>query len=238
MADSTTSGLSSTLPGNILTTAEYAAQQSAAQQTSQQSTSMGQGAFLTLFTTQLKNQDPTDPVKNEAFVSQLAQFSQLEALQSMQTSMDNLVGSMSNDRLLGAASLMGKSVSVPNGPVVVSDTGISQGTVNLPSGADDLQLQVMDSSGHVVRTVDMGSEPPGDVALSWNGQDDGGNAMPNGNYRYVVTATSGGTTSSPTVSTFATVTGVTSAGTSDGTYLLQVVGGQTISLANVKQVSN
>ncbi|MBU3709128.1 MAG: hypothetical protein FGM20_08495, partial [Burkholderiaceae bacterium] len=48
---------------------------------------MGQQAFLTLFTTQLQNQDPLDPVKNEAFVAQLAQFSQLEATTKMADSM-------------------------------------------------------------------------------------------------------------------------------------------------------
>jgi len=233
MSDTTTSSLSS-LPNNILTTAQYAAQQSA----TPQNTAMGQGAFLTLFTTQLQNQDPTDPVKNEAFVAQLAQFSQLEALQGMQTSLNNLVTSMSSDRLLGAASLMGKSVSVPDGPVVVTDTSVSQGTINLPSGADGVQLQVFNSSGNLVRTMIMGAQSPGDVSLTWDGKDDAGNNTPNGNYRFVATASSAGKTSTPTVNTYAQVTGVTSAGTSDGTYLLQVAGGKTISLADVKQIAN
>ena len=70
--DTTTSGLSS-LPSNIMTSAQYKAQQDAAAAKSS-SSGMGQAAFLTLFTTQLKNQDPLEPVKNEAFVAQLAQF--------------------------------------------------------------------------------------------------------------------------------------------------------------------
>ena len=55
---------------------------------------MGQQAFLTLFTTQLQNQDPLDPVKNEAFVAQLAQFSQLEATTKMADSMSSMASSM------------------------------------------------------------------------------------------------------------------------------------------------
>ena len=58
---------------------------------------MGQSDFLTLFTTQLKNQDPLDPVKNEAFVAQLAQFSQLEATTNMSTSLKNFVDSQAGD---------------------------------------------------------------------------------------------------------------------------------------------
>ncbi len=54
---------------------------------SKSSNEMGKQDFLTLFTAQLKSQNPLDPVKNEAFVAQLAQFSQLEAMTNMQTSM-------------------------------------------------------------------------------------------------------------------------------------------------------
>jgi flagellar basal-body rod modification protein FlgD len=218
----------------IMTTAQYNAQKAA----TPQNTSMGQSEFLTLFTTQLKNQDPTDPVKNEAFVAQLAQFSQLEATTSMKTSMNSLVSSMSNDRMLGAASLMGKQVAVPDGPVQVTDTTVAQGSISAPAGADGIQLQVFNSNGILVRTQIMGAQPPGDVTLAWDGMTDGGTAAANGTYRYVATMNSKGTMSKPTVNTYATVTGVSSAGTSDGTMLLEVAGGKTVNLADVKRIVN
>ena len=218
----------------IMTTAQYNAQKAA----TPQNTSMGQSEFLTLFTTQLKNQDPTDPVKNEAFVAQLAQFSQLEATTSMKTSMNSLVSSMSNDRMLGAASLMGKQVAVPDGPVEVTDTTVSQGTINMPAGADGVQLQVFNEKGILVRTQIMGAQPPGDVTLAWDGMTDGGTSAANGTYRYVATVNSKGTMSKPTVNTYATVTGVSSAGTSDGAMLLEVAGGKTVNLADVKRIVN
>ena len=224
---------SSSISG-IMTTAQYNAQKAA----TPQNTSMGQTEFLTLFTTQLKNQDPTDPVKNEAFVAQLAQFSQLEATTAMKTSMNSLVASMSNDRMLGAASLMGKQVAVPDGPVQVTDTTVSQGTINVPAGADGIQLQVFDSKGILVRTQIMGAQPPGDVTLAWDGMTNGGVAAANGLYRYVATVNSKGVMSKPTVNTYATVTGVSSAGTSDGAMLLEVAGGKTVNLADVKRIAN
>lgn len=224
---------SSSISG-IMTTAQYNAQKAA----TPQKTSMGQSEFLTLFTTQLKNQDPTDPVKNEAFVAQLAQFSQLEATTGMKTSMESLVASMSNDRMLGAASLMGKQVAVPDGPVEVTNTTVSQGTINVPAGADGIQLQVFDSKGILVRTQIMGAQAPGDVTLSWDGMTDGGTAAANGTYRYVASVNSKGVVSKPTVNTYATVTGVSSAGTSDGAMLLEVAGGKTVNLADVKRIVN
>ena len=224
---------SSSISG-IMTTAQYNAQKAA----TPQKTTMGQSEFLTLFTTQLKNQDPTDPVKNEAFVAQLAQFSQLEATTAMKTSMEGLVSSMSNDRMLGAASLMGKQVAVPDGPVEVTSTTVSQGTINVPAGADGIQLQVFDNKGILVRTQIMGAQAPGDVTLSWDGMNDGGTAAANGTYRYVATVNSKGTMSKPTVNTYATVTGVSSAGTADGAMLLEVAGGKTVNLADVKRIVN
>jgi flagellar basal-body rod modification protein FlgD len=224
---------SSSISG-IMTTAQYNAQKAA----TPQKTSMGQTEFLTLFTTQLKNQDPTDPVKNEAFVAQLAQFSQLEATTAMKTSMESMVSSMSNDRMLGAASLMGKQVAVPDGPVQVTDTTVSQGTINVPAGADGVQLQVFNDKGILVRTQIMGAQAPGDVTLSWDGMTDGGQAATNGTYRYVATVNSKGVMSKPTVNTYATVTGVSSAGTADGAMLLEVAGGKTVNLSDVKRIVN
>jgi flagellar basal-body rod modification protein FlgD len=218
----------------IMTTAQYNAQKAA----TPQNTSMGQSEFLTLFTTQLKNQDPTDPVKNEAFVAQLAQFSQLEATTAMKTSMNSLVTSMSNDRMLGAASLIGKTVGVPDGPVEVTNTTVSQGTINLPTGADGIKLDVFNDKGILVRSQIMGAQAVGDVTLAWDGMTDGGTAAANGIYRYVATVNSNGSVTKPTVNTYATVKGVTSASTSDGTLLLEVAGGKTVNLSDVKRVSN
>jgi flagellar basal-body rod modification protein FlgD len=236
MATDTTASLSS-VPSNLLTSAQYKTQQEAAKSASSSAT-MGQSAFLKLFTTQLTNQDPTDPVKNEAFVAQLAQFSQLEASTAMKTSMETMVATMSGDRMLGAASLIGKTVSVPDGPVTVTDTTVAQGVINLPSGADGIRLQVFNDKGVLVRSQIIGAQPVGDFTLAWDGMTDGGAAAPNGTYRYVATVNSAGKTSTPTVNTYATVRSVASSSTGDGTLLLEVDGGKTVNLADVKRVGS
>ncbi len=223
----------STLPSGIVKYEDYQAQQKSKPINEQ----MGQTEFLTLFTTQLKNQNPLDPVKNEAFVAQLAQCSQLEATTAMKTSMQNLVSSLANDRLLGATSLIGKTVAVPDGPVTVTDTTVSQGVVNLPTGADGIKLQVYNDKGILVRTQIIGAQPVGDFTIAWDGITDGGTAAPNGTYRYVANVNSNGSVTKPTVNTYAAVTGVTSAGTADGAMLLEVAGGKTVNLADVKRVS-
>ena len=223
----------SSLPSGIVKYEDYQAKQ----KSTPTNENMGQTEFLTLFTTQLKNQNPLDPVKNEAFVAQLAQFSQLEATTAMKTSMQNLVSSLANDRLLGATSLIGKTVGVPDGPVMVTDTTVSQGVVNAPTGADGVKVEIFNDKGILVRTQIMGPQTAGDITIEWDGTNDGGTAVPNGTYRYVASVNSNGSVTKPTVNTYAQVTGVTSAGTADGTMLLEVAGGKTVNLADVKRIS-
>ena len=53
-------------------------------------TKLGQDAFMRLLTTQLANQDPLKPQENGEFIAQLAQFSSLEKLTSIETSIKEL----------------------------------------------------------------------------------------------------------------------------------------------------
>ena len=68
-------------------------------------------AFLKLLTTQLQNQNPLDPMKNEAFVAQLAQFSQLEGITNMSTSLSDVANVIRSDRILAGSNLIGKFLS-------------------------------------------------------------------------------------------------------------------------------
>ena len=74
------------------------------------------------------------------------------------------------------------------------------------------------------------------MALSWDGLDDNGQAMADGNYRFKVTANSNGTATTPMVNTLSTVRSVSNAGTADDTWLLGVDGGKTVSLSDVKRI--
>jgi flagellar basal-body rod modification protein FlgD len=149
---------------------------------------MGQKDFLTLFTTQLKSQDPLDPVKNEAFVAQLAQFSQLEATTSMSETLKTFVDSMSGERMMSSTNMIGKTVAVPGAPAVMSGAKPVQGVISLPQGASGVQLQVTNDKGQVVAKQILGPQTAGDMPLYWDGSDDAGNKVPDGNYFITATA--------------------------------------------------
>ena len=231
---STATKSSAPLPNGIL---RYEDSVAAQKNKPQGGEAMGQGAFLTLFTTQLRNQDPTDPVKNEAFVAQLAQFSQLEASTAMRTSLDTMVQNQSSERMLTGASMVGRKVGVPNGPAVLTNAQPVTAVMNLPTGADSVTLTVTDSKGKVVRTLNHDKQLPGDMNVTWDGTDDLGNQAPDGTYSFAINAIVAGSNSSPTFNTMATVKSAASAGTSDNTWLLKVDGGKSVSLSDVKVIN-
>jgi flagellar basal-body rod modification protein FlgD len=195
---------------------------------------MGQQEFLTLFTTQLKNQNPLDPVKNEAFVAQLAQFSQLEASLAMKTSMEDLVKTMSGERMLAGAALLGRQISVDNAPVRLEEGKPAQGTLELPEGASGVKVSVLDTAGRMVRELIYGVQAAGSFAVSWDGTDATGAPLPAGDYRFAAQAVVGGQTAALPMQTLSTVRAVSHA--PDGTVMVEVDGGKTLPLADVQRI--
>jgi flagellar basal-body rod modification protein FlgD len=217
------------MPDSLLTSAAVAAKPKAV------STGASQQDFLKLFTTQLQNQNPLDPTKNEAFVAQLAQFSQLEATTNMATQLTSFVSSMSADRMLTGTGLIGKKVAVDGAPVLMYGGQPVQGVITLPAGADGMTLQVFDSQGNLVRQQIAGAQPPGALTLTWDGMDSNGAAVADGTYRFNAIVNSGGVLSSPLVQTLATVRSVSQAD-SASPLMLQVDGGLSVPLSTVTRI--
>jgi len=206
-----------------------------ASKTPTQKEEMGQQAFLTLFTTQLQNQDPLDPVKNEAFVAQLAQFSQLEATNKMADSMSSMSSAMQTDRLLAGTSLIGKKVATPNGTAELLDGANISGVVSVPNGADSVKLEVYNDVGTKVFTQSLGRQQPGDVQLRWEGYNDQGQRMPAGRYTVQATVNSFGKVTQVPISTPALVRSVTfDSATKE--MMVEVEGGGTVPLSQVQRV--
>ncbi len=219
-------------PSGIKTTADAANEALAAKSSS----GMGQKDFLTLFTTQLKCQDPLDPVKNEAFVAQLAQFSQLEATTAMSETLKGYVDSMAGERMMSSTNMIGKTVAVPDAPAIIAGGKPAQGFVSLPNGAEGVKFEVYNDKGQLVATQIMGPQKMGDMPWVWDGSDDAGNKVADGNYFFKATVVSQGKTTSPAVNVLSTVTGVNQA--IDKTIMLEVAGGKSVKLTDVQRIGS
>jgi len=222
-----------TLPSNIKTTAQHKQEQENAV-INGKGDEMGQTAFLTLFTTQLKNQNPLDPMDKTAFVSQLAQFSQLEATTKMSGSMESLVKSLSTSQISGASALIGKTVGGTDGKAVFDGAPVN-GFVTLPTDVDSLTLKVYNSSGQLVRTGQVGAQKKGDFGFAWDGKDDSGNPVANGAYRIEASATRFGTASKPPITTMAYVRSVNTDQVT-GDMKLEFNDGSQLSVSEIKRI--
>ncbi|PUE10213.1 flagellar hook assembly protein FlgD [Limnohabitans sp. T6-20] len=202
---------------------------------SKTSEEMGKQDFLTLFTAQLQNQNPLEPVKNEAFVAQLAQFSQLEALTNMQGSLDKFVGSMSGERMLNSASLIGKKVAINDAATLLTSGSSMDASIDLPMGASGVQINVLDNQGRLVQELIAGPQMPGTTPITWNGKDAAENPVPTGLYRLSAVAVVNGQTTPVPVSTLSTVRAIAT-NPADGSVSVEVDGGKTLLLSDVKRV--
>jgi flagellar basal-body rod modification protein FlgD len=196
---------------------------------------MGKQDFLTLFTAQLQNQNPLDPVKNEAFVAQLAQFSQLEALTNMESSLDKFVSTMSGERMLSSAALIGKKVAMTDVPTLLTSGNSMEGSIDLTTGASGVKVNVTDNQGRLVQELIAGPQLPGTMPVVWNGRDAANNPVPTGMYRLSATAVVNGQTETVPVSTLATVRAV-STNPANGSVSVEIEGGKSMLLSDIKRV--
>ena len=170
---------------------------------------LGQDAFLTLFTAQLQNQNPLDPMDNEAFVSQLAEFSSLEGIKGMQGSLDNMVNGMRQDQMVAGANLVGKKVQVAGGNFTGGNGEITKGSIDLKNGAQSVILSVYDpASGDLIYRDTQGARLPGRAEMNWNGRDRQGEIVPEGSYLMSASAVINGKLETVPVTTMADVRSV------------------------------
>ena len=200
------------------------------------SSSLGKDSFLQLLVTQMQNQNPLDPQDNSEFVAQLAQFSSLETMQNLSTSVDSISTMYQSSQALQASSLVGRSVTVDAGSTYVDTSKAMTGSVVLPSSSSDTTVKIYDSTGtNVVRTIDLGTQKAGTTAFSWDGKDDSGAAVEAGNYSFVANGKLDGKGTQLSTYLPATVNSVTM-GTTGSDMTLNLAGGTQVALANIKQI--
>lgn len=197
---------------------------------------LDRNAFLTLLTTQLQNQNPLDPMKNEAFVAQLAQFSQLEGITNMSTSLDDMSGVMRSDRILAGANLVGKSVFAATGQITTDGQTPAEIEVDLPYGADQVDLGIYDPvSGALLRSIVVGPQSSGVMQANWDGRTADGREVPAGAYTIRATVNRGGDSETVVPLTYSKVDNVSwDAINSDLTLNLQ--GGGSLPIAQISRL--
>ncbi len=141
----------------------------APQPTAKRRDQLGQSDFLTLMITQFKNQDPFEPMDNGEFLGQLAQFSTVNGIESLNSSFGGLSTAMQDNQALQAASLVGHRVLAVTDIGHLETDGPMRGALELTSSAGNVQIDITDESGQLVQRLDLGTQAAGLIEFEWDG---------------------------------------------------------------------
>ncbi|MDB5905591.1 MAG: flagellar biosynthesis protein FlgD [Betaproteobacteria bacterium] len=191
-----------------------------------------QDRFLKLLVTQMKNQDPLNPLDNAQVTSQLAQINTVSGIEKLNTTVQSLSGSLLATQSVQSASMIGRQVYATGSYLNLVD-GKAVGAVNLTQPADRVFVSIADTAGTVVRRIELGSAPTGMSGFEWDGKTDAGATAAAGQYVFQITAARGNTAIAAEPVTLGKVDGVS---LSSSGMRLNLQGGGSIGMADVKQI--
>ena len=143
--------------------------------------------FLKLLVTQMKNQDPLNPLDNAQVTSQMAQLSTVSGIEKLNETLQ----SFTKAQAFQAVGMIGHYVLAP-GDFVNLKAGAGAGGFELPGAADSVKVEIYDADGALVRSLDMGKQEEGASVFQWDGKTNAGAVAPDGSYSFVVKATQDG----------------------------------------------
>jgi len=226
----TTSPVTSALPQAAASTATNTAASSAT------APALDENAFLKLLMAQMQNQDPLAPTDSTQFVTQLAQFTQVQQTTAQSTTLTQIATQLSSMGNSQATNLIGKTVTMQGNGLQWDGSFATSANVTLAAAAQSISATVTDSQGNVVRTMTLPAQPAGPLGITWDGHEDSGQLAPAGSYSVNVTATDA---NGQTVNVSQTTTGVvTQVGLSGGSPTLTLSTGAVAPVSQLVDVAS
>ena len=192
----------------------------------------GQDRFLKLLVTQLKNQDPLNPLDNAEITSQMAQISTVSGIEKLNQTLQTMAAAFSSGQSLQATSLIGRQVFVPGHGLRLHE-GAAHGGVELAQAADKVVVTIRDASGQLLHRADLGAQTAGVISFQWDGATDSGATAVDGVYNVLIQATQGGKPVEAAALQRGLVGGVTQ---DKGGVTLNIAGIGKVTLTDVRQV--
>jgi len=179
-----------------------------------ESDALTQEDFFSLLTQQLSYQDPSNPADNDQMIAQMTNFTMAQGITDLNTNFESLASSMTSNSALQASTLVGKQALLESNTLELGKSGEAKGSAVAEEAVDNLTIKVTDASGQLVRTIDMGSQAAGAVRFSWDGNNESGERLPEGEYTITAEGSTNGEFSSLPVATFKNIESVNINGSS------------------------
>lgn len=190
--------------------------------------------FLKLMLAQMKNQNPLDPQDGSEFLAQLAQFSTVEGINKINDSMSDFSNSFRSGQALQATTMIGRRVQVESNSGELTENNPLQGSIDIPQTLSNLTLDIYDSAGQKVKSLNYGPSIAGNKDFSWDGMNTNGEFSGFGRYSVAAIAEVDGETSQ--LSTFMSSNVDSVSVSADGSITLNVENVGAVALSNVKKV--
>ncbi|MCI1009756.1 flagellar hook assembly protein FlgD [Pseudomonas oryzihabitans] len=196
---------------------------------------LGKDEFLKLMVAQMNNQNPLEPQGNGEFIAQLAQFSTVEGITNLNTSVSSILSGSQSSQALQASTLVGRKVIVDTDKVKVDTSADFKGALNLTASSPNVWVNVYNDAGNQVNRLNLGQQSSGLVNFTWDGTDANGKKLDAGTYRFEAQANVNDTTTAMKTSLPANVDSVT-LGQNGGEMTLNLAGVGSIGISKVQAV--
>jgi len=205
-----------------------------ASNTPEHKSTMDQDAFMTILVAQLTHQDPLNPMEDTEMTSQLAEFSSLEQLTNINDGIASLGSSMEQSDMLSAVSFIGKEIKAEGYKISMDEGNASTIYYGFGEPVSQIMMNIYDSEGAIIRSVELGSKQAGNYQYEWDGQNEGGQDMPDGQYGVGILGTDA---EGKHVMVQTEISGQVDAVVNEaGTQFLRLKDGRFISFMNVKEI--
>lgn len=194
---------------------------------------LGKNEFLELLVAQLNNQNPLEPQSNGEFIAQLAQFSTVEGVEKLNSSVESIMSGFQSSQALQASSLVGRKVIIPSEKAVVDTSETFKASLVLPQSSSNVFVNVYAADGSLATRINMGAQEAGQVSFMWGGKNSDGETMPLGTYKFEAQASIDGENKGLYTLLPANVDSVT-LGQGNGELLLNLAGLGSVPLSQVQ----
>lgn len=191
--------------------------------------------FFKLLTEQLNMQDPSKPVENDQMIAQMTSFTMAEGISGLSDRFDQFATDMTSNQALQASTMVGRKVLVPTDQANLESGAGVTGMIATPQAAQNVKINIKDSTGATVKTIEVGDMPQGTKEFEWDGTMSSGEDAPAGNYSFSVNAQVGGKIEELPIQMHARVQSVSTGGDRGVVLNLKGLGG--IKLSDVTEIS-
>lgn len=193
----------------------------------------GKDEFLKLLVTQLENQDPLNPQDSSEFTAQLATFSSLEQLISLNSGVQTLqMLELANANTL-SLQLIGKQVSASGESISLEGGSANAVSYELEGEAESVTIGIYDADGNLVKTIYAGEQGQGTQEFTWDGTDENGSVAADGQYSFEVVAVN---SEGDTVNATSYFTGIVTGITFEDGLTYAIVDGKKVSISDIIEV--